>query len=140
MKFSNSIFCLLLILFTSCAQELQERVTATFEDGSPKVVVYFPENNTFDILKKTTFYESGQLRLLGFYKNHQKTGKWMYFYENGTKMAETHFKNNLMDGSSSRWHDNGKMHSRGYYQKGERKGKWFFYDRNGKLMNLQNYH
>lgn len=139
MKFLNIIFCLLIFTLASCTQGLTEKVTDTFEDGSPKVIIYYPENYPDKVLKKATFYESGQLRLIGFYKNHQKTGKWMYFYENGNKMAETHFKDNLMSGSSTRWHPNGKMHSSGFYKKGERKGKWFFYDSFGKLMNQQSF-
>jgi len=118
---------------------LEEEITETFEDGNPKIIIYYQEDSPDDVLKKATFYESGQLRLVGFYKDHQKTGKWMYFYENGNKMAETHFEENLMHGSSTRWHFNGEMHSCGYYTEGERKGKWFFYDSSGKLTNEQSF-
>lgn len=139
MKFLNLTFCLLIFLLASCAQALEEKITHTFEDGSPKIIIYYPENYPDDILKKATFYESGQLRLIGFYKNHQKTGKWMYFFENGNKMAETHFKENLMDGSSRRWHLNGELHSSRFYQKDVRKGVWYFYDNKGKLSNKQSF-
>jgi antitoxin component YwqK of YwqJK toxin-antitoxin module len=139
MKFLNSILFLLFFLLVSCTQGLDEKVTDTFDDGSPKIIIYYPENSPEDVLKKATFYESGQLRLIGFYKKHQKTGKWMYFYENGNKMAETHFKESLMDGSSTRWHLNGELHSSGFYQKDKRIGIWYFYDNTGKLSNEQSY-
>ena len=133
------VFICFLLLGVACQPVLEERILNTYPNGEPKIVVYTPENDPNEIHKKVMFYENGNLRMVSFFKDHKKSGKWLYFYEGGSKMAETNFKNDLKNGESVRWHENGAVQSTGSHSDDQRSGTWLFYDENGILKNSIQY-
>lgn len=58
------------------------------------------------LIKATYYYENGQTKQEGFYKDGKVHGKWVSFNNKGEKT------------------------SIGEYNKGEKAGKWFFWDKN----------
>ena len=59
-----------------------------------------------NLVKATYYYDNGQVKQTGFYKDGKVTGKWISYTETGAKL------------------------SLGEYTKGEKTGKWFFWDKN----------
>lgn len=62
---------------------------------------YEIENN---LVKATYYYDNGQVKQVGYYKDGKPHGKWEAFNENGTKQAI------------------------GQYENGAKAGKWFFWN------------
>ncbi len=59
-----------------------------------------------DIIKVTHFYDNGNVKEQGFYKDKLLDGKWVRFDESGKKTVEA------------------------YYSKGRKVGKWFVWTKN----------
>ncbi|MCM8569433.1 nicotinic acid mononucleotide adenyltransferase [Gramella jeungdoensis] len=57
-----------------------------------------------DLIKGTFYYEDGNIRQEGTYKNGKLHGQWISYDQNGEKTAIAH------------------------YNKGEKEGKWFFWN------------
>ncbi len=59
-----------------------------------------------NLVKATYFYDNGQIKQEGFYKDGKVHGKWISFAETGAKVSLGEFNN------------------------GEKSGKWFFWNQN----------
>ena len=105
-----------------------------YENGSSKSVNYFAAIDQSKLLKKELFYESGNLKLIGNYKDNLKHGQWVYYYENGIVSNEDWFIKGMLHGRSSSSYKNGKLRSNGFYQIGERVREWTWFDESGQLI------
>lgn len=65
-----------------------------------------------DLIKGTYFFENGQIRQEGTYKDGKLHGKWVAFNAEGDKISEA------------------------YYQNGKKEGIWFFWN-DGKLIQVE---
>lgn len=94
------------------------------------------------------FYETGELRSEGSYKNGQREGDWIFYYRdgkeeqrgsyykgkpegdwkwtysNGQTWREETFIDGLEEGLAIEYNDTGKVVSKGNYISGEREGNW----------------
>lgn len=59
-----------------------------------------------NLVKATYFFDNGQVKQIGFYKDGKVEGKWISYTETGEKS------------------------SLGEYNKGTKTGKWFFWEKN----------
>ena len=61
------------------------------------------------------YYDNGQKRYEGKFKNGKKDGRWITWYENGQKETEGYYTNWKEEGLWTEWYDNGqKMRERTY--------------------------
>jgi antitoxin component YwqK of YwqJK toxin-antitoxin module len=124
-----------LFAILSCQPNIIRKVNDTYENGNPKAVYYYSAIAQTQLLKKELFYESGKIKLKGFYKNNLKNGQWLYYHENGNISDECWFYKGQLHGRSSSSYANGKLRSSGYYHNGERIREWIFFDEEGRLIN-----
>ena len=126
---------LILLVVISCKEKLTEQVVEKFPDGGKRRVQYFKEGVEPKVMVKEVFYyQNGQKRVEGYYNAEgNKDGKWIYWYEDGTKWSEGYFSNGENDKKRTTWHENGELHYSGTYDKGKRIGVWKFFDETGKL-------
>ena len=102
-------------------------------------------------------YPNGNICARYYYDdNHNRTGKWSFYYEDGTLRKEVEYKNNTLNGKYIEYENdtiicsanyvNGKQHGafirywyydknipyiKGNFENGVMSGEWYFYDRNG---------
>ena len=55
------------------------------------------------------WYENGQLESEGNYKDGEWDGLWRGWYENGNKRGEWNWKDGGWDGLQRHWHENGQL-------------------------------
>ena len=67
--------------------------------------------------KWTTWYENGQKRYEGIYKDDEYDGKWIWWYENGNKETEGTYKDGIQDGKWTQWWNDGSEVYEGIYQR-----------------------
>ena len=67
----------------------------------------------------TEWYENGQKKEEGNYKDDKKDGFWTEWYENGQISAEGLYKNKKLEGLVTFWHTNGKKKLEGIFKNGE---------------------
>ncbi|MCD4745216.1 MAG: hypothetical protein K8R58_02835 [Bacteroidales bacterium] len=133
MKKIISIFIVSLLLF-ACSTSYKKIIEETYPDGAPKIVKYYTDNTSKELIKEVQYYQNRNLKLEGKYKNGQRDGKWTYWYENGNKWSEGNYNNGIDDGMKTVWYGNGQKYYEGNYSNGKRVGKWRFWDEAGKLV------
>jgi len=125
----------LMISIFGCSGGIEKKVAEAYTDGTPKVIQYFDgEGVAKTMVREQMFYPDGQLRMEGEYKNGQKDGHWISYYNNGNPWSEGFYKEGRNEGKTTTWHENGKKYYEGFYKNNERSGKWTFWDEDGNLV------
>ena len=66
-------------------------------------------------------------------------GPWITWYDNGEKKYEGHYKNGYKDGLWKGWHDSGKLWKEGFYFYDKKEGTWIYWYLNGNKQELKTY-
>lgn len=133
-------FCLLsLMTFIACSRE-KSIVEESYPDGSPKrICVYKGSGEDKQLIRETTYYPNKKLQMDGTYKNNQRDGQWIYWYENGSKWSEGFFREGKNDGKRITYFENGRIRYEAYYKEGIRVGKWRFFNEKGQSLQETDY-
>lgn len=112
-----------------------------FNSGQPKVIGYYKFDKTVGIWQ--TYNENGTIQKIEEFNNvGNKTGTWKYFYPNSELKEERSYVNQN-EYSVKEYFDNGKLKSYGHISDfGHRKdsvGHWKFYYENGNLKKEGNF-
>ena len=83
--------------------------------------------------KWTEWYENGQKRAEGTYKDGMPDGLWTSWDENGQKSTEGTYKDGELDGLWTGWYENGQKRAERTYKDG-RYSEWTYWDANGNVM------
>jgi len=122
------------MIFISCSRE-KRVVEESYPDGSPKrICVYNGSGADKQLIRETTYYPNKRIQMDGTYKDNQRDGQWVYWYENGSKWSEGFFKNGKNDGKRITYFENGKVRYEAYYKEDVRVGKWRFFDEKGQFL------
>lgn len=86
------------------------------------------------------YFKSGKLSSEGMFVNDERSGKWIWYHENG-QTAETgvYDKRGMKTGKWKLWHANGKVDSEGEFKKDKRNGVWNFFFDNGVKSAVETY-
>jgi len=134
----NLSYLILLISFIifSCSQSKEIKVVEEiYPNGNEKVVRYYTENNNIKyLISEFSFYEDGNKMYEGKYKNNLKHGVWTYWYEDSKVWSEGKYENGIETGKKRVFHPNGALFYTGAYKNGEPHGKWIFYNKHGIIV------
>lgn len=87
-----------------------------------------PTNGLF-----TDYFDNGQLKEKGNYKNGKKDGLWETWFDNGQKEDSAFYKKDALSGKRVMWYPNGQIQLESYWGKAEtRIGVWKRYFETGK--------
>jgi len=147
MKKNNNIqlFCkivfILLIGIVACKPRPENRVVEeSWPSGREKTVRFYRENgDKKELSREILYYENGQKKQEGEYRNGERHGKWAHWYENGNLWSEGEFKNNLSHGYRKVYHPNGKLYYEGKFKDDKQTGTWKFYDEEGRFIKEETY-
>ena len=81
----------------------------------------------------TAWHDSGELKVRGRYDSGKKSGKWLYFFEDGLPRASGQFLRGRMEGLWTWWFSNGRSSEEGELLEGLEEGPWVFWHRNGRV-------
>lgn len=62
----------------------------------------------------------------------QRSGRWVFWFDDGVRQAEGAYVNGVRTGTWTWWHDNGQRALRGTYANGRREGLWTEWHDNGR--------
>jgi antitoxin component YwqK of YwqJK toxin-antitoxin module len=85
----------------------------------------------------TQWYENGQKKWEGTYKDGKIVEEWTFYYdyyENGQKKWEGTYKDGKLNGLSTEWHENGQKKKEGTYKDGKKDVLWTFWNKNGQKI------
>jgi antitoxin component YwqK of YwqJK toxin-antitoxin module len=83
--------------------------------------------------KYISYFENGNKKSEGFYKNGEPAGFWNYYYESGKLKMRGVLRGNTNYGLWRFYFENGNVSMEGEIYHGKREGKWNFYFENGLL-------
>jgi antitoxin component YwqK of YwqJK toxin-antitoxin module len=80
---------------------------------------------------ESDWYENGQKKSEGNYKDGNREGLWTVWFENGQKNRETNFKGGKGDGLVTGWYEDGQKELEGSYKGGKLEGLFITWYENG---------
>lgn len=80
------------------------------------------------------FYEVGDHKEIGSYKDDMLVGEWIYYYKNKVIMFKGSYQNDLAIGRHNYWYENGFLKKFGNYNFGKEIGDWYYYNSGGILL------
>ena len=87
-----------------------------YQSGKLKSLGYFKQGILDGIV--TGYYEDGTIQVRGLYDNGNKQGRVIYHYPNGNKQIEQFFIDDVLNGLFSTWYENGNIMRLIPYSKG----------------------
>ena len=87
-----------------------------YQSGKIKSLGYF-KNGILDGVV-TGYYEDGTIQVRAAYDNGVKQGRVIHYYPNGTKQVESFYTDDKFDGVRTTWYENGKLMELIPYSKG----------------------
>ena len=97
--------------------------------------VLITKGEYFDGLKEGEwFYELGDHKELGIYKNNERDGLWKFYYPTNKLNFEGKFVEGIADGKHLYYYENGKLKKEEYYLMGIKTGSWRSYNELGELI------
>ena len=129
----------ILIWLCSCGSEPYEYVELTYSGGEPHLVKYYKTDKKEVLLKKIEYWENGQKRIEGKYKNGTRHGEWIAWYDNGNLWSKANYDEGIENGVKTVWHKNGQKYYEGPIVNDERTGTWKFWNKEGELVKEVDY-
>ena len=115
--FKTTLFILIGLISTQ-DPELRKEIVKTYSDGSPKVILYFSEEEQ-SYVREEVFYKNGQMDYYGNYKNKLEHGEWKYFWQNGNPKFVEYYVNGLEHGTMYDYDWDGNPQKKYVYVHGE---------------------
>jgi antitoxin component YwqK of YwqJK toxin-antitoxin module len=137
--FKLNIVTIFLINFHLCLQAQQHVKVETFYDLKKEIL-----KERFLVLKKnptvldslyTSYFQNGNVKSTGVFKNNKANGDWKYYYENGALKMQGPFKDNEHNGYWKYYYETGLLNMEGEIYKEIKEGEWKYYFENGNIKN-----
>ncbi len=97
-----------------------------YENQKKKIALVFKDSI---VQYKTSYFEDGSLKSVGWLKNGIQDSSWIFYYEKGIKKSEGSFKNGQKEGAWSYFSEDGRNKASGFFIEG--KGTYREYFDNG---------
>ncbi len=76
--------------------------------------------------KWTYFFKDGKIEQTGEYKNGKLNGEWTWYFNDGTVEREEEYYNGKEEGQFVEYNEAGEILTKGEYFDGEKEGEWFY--------------
>ena len=126
---------LIVLLFFGFSFGQSEEIVFSNQLKTNTLLEVFKETNFKDTLHRI-YYENGQIREEGIYKDNEMDGLWIGYFPNGQVQFVGNFKNSKRNGYYILNHENGKMKVRGVYKDDIPEGFIESYHDNGRLKSI----
>jgi uncharacterized protein len=98
----------MVVLLVGCTQPV-EKVVEKFKDGSPMIILTYEDKNDTLNYQKKVLYNSGKLKYLGQFVDGEKSGTWVWWYENGNKKDQCKYAAGLYIDTVYHWYESGQL-------------------------------
>jgi antitoxin component YwqK of YwqJK toxin-antitoxin module len=125
------LLCLALIIsFTSCGVETEEKIVSSHSDGAPKVVHTIQVTDQA-VVAQTNYYDNGGVEMTGGMADGKRHGTWESFFYNGQPWTVNNYDHGVLHGEYIMYNKGGSLKLRGHYTQGEESGHWEYFDIKG---------
>ncbi len=95
-----------------------------FESGQVRATGKYKDNKKDGVW--TFYFQTGKVEQTGKYKANKPDGKWTWYYPAGAILREEVFTNGKEDGPLAEYRENGEVITKGEYIEGEKTGVWYY--------------
>lgn len=135
----HSILLIILFILFSC-EDNTETVIKKFPNGKVKSETVYKLSDSLKVkLKMTEYYENGNEKIEGKFKNGKRHGTWTYWYENGNLWSKGDYEEGKRNGASVVYYSDGDIRYEGQYTNNKKTGTWSFYDEKGALLKEEDF-
>lgn len=79
----------------------------------------------------TAWYRNGGKAVEGEYRDGERTGQWLRFWEDGRRFEDLSYRGGKLEGPYLSWHRSGKPSAAGQYREHWQAGRWAFWHDTG---------
>lgn len=133
------IYTLVFVLFSCTPKKPFESVEESYPDGTSKLIRYYETESKEVLVKATHYYEDGQKKMEGAFKNDKRDGQWSYWYPDGKLWSQAVYTEGVANGLKTVWHDTGEKYYEGQLTNDKRTGIWKFWEADGTFIKEINY-
>jgi antitoxin component YwqK of YwqJK toxin-antitoxin module len=134
----SSTFILVCLLLLSCEQVTTEKITQTWDDGSPRTIMVYNEDGS-ELIKQIVYYNNGNLNIEGEFNEGERHGTWTSYYVAGSLWTINNYENGVLEGEYLMYNENGTLRIQGFYSEGEESGHWDFHDDDGEFLESRDF-
>ncbi len=140
LRFLTVFIMISTIFLQSCGSKIEKVIEKSYPNGKPEIERHYIKEGGEKILQKEIFYWSNEKKKIeGSFKEEQRDGHWIAWFENGNKWSEGYYIKGIEDGEKRVWHENGNIFFEGQYKMGVKVGHWKVFDEAGNLVQEINY-
>jgi len=104
-----------------------------YKNGQLKYTMNFNDQGERDGWDEE-YYENGQPRVQGMWKDNMREGQWQSWFENGKRRLLGYYEFDRPHGEEIEWYENGRKWKVGTFEHGKPVGEHIMYWENGKVM------
>ena len=143
-RLNTSIVLIIILSFqvvlTGCGGERVKEITEQYPDGKARTIEHYSIKEGQRVLYKLEeFYDNGEQRLEGFFRDGERHGRWTGWHDNGNLWSVAHYRVGKLHGKQTVYYPNGKKFYEGRFEEGIRKGQWRFWNEQGAIENETTY-
>ena len=86
-----------------------------------------------------SYYQNGQLKIIGEFSDGKKISKWVEYYISGVKKSEGHYIKGKKNGKWLYYFLNSKIKEKQFYIDGNKDGLWEKFDVDGSIKQTESY-
>lgn len=131
---------LLAVMLSACEKELTRFVKGKFDNGQPKMILYYDgERAEENFVKMETYYENGQIKSIINFDGADKDGIMRSWHPNGQPLSKAEYVKDKKEGYTFYNHKNGQTKYEGNYLHNRKDGKWVAYNKEGDTLRVETY-
>ena len=118
----------------------REEIIERYENGNKKLVVtYVGKGSQEQVIKKSTYYKTGNIKEEENYKQNELNGPYYEYYRNGQISVKANFVDGLKNGEYTEYYYDGTIWETGRFINGDYDGEYNTYFANGNLKSKEIY-
>lgn len=125
---------IVLFMISCTPKKPYESIEEVYPDGTKKLVQYFETDTKEVLLSEIHYYDDGQKKMEGSFKNDKRDGLWSYWYDDGKLWSQGNYKEGIDHGLKTVWHENGQKYYEGMMTDKKRTGIWKFWNNEGTFI------
>ena len=120
--------------------EKREEVVERYENGNKKLVVtYMGSGSNEQVIKKVSFYSSGNTKEIENYVQNELNGPYREYYRNGQISVSCSYHEGQRHGEYVEYYYDGTTWETGYFKDGQYDGEYNTYFADGKIKSKEHY-
>ena len=128
----KKLFLIFLVLFAAACTNTENQLK-----NDKNTVFALDKSNTGRVY--STYPNEKNIKSFGTLVNGKLQGKYLEYYESGSPLFVTNYKDGKLNGTAKKYYSNGKIQVKGYMKDNLAEGKFTFFYKEGGRQSIKNF-